>query len=50
MILGMKNTFHELFGWGENFGGIGTNVKLLNGDIEKLYPLFLNTVQYQIIF
>ena len=30
--LGMKNTFHELFGWGENFGGIGTNVKLLNGD------------------
>ena len=30
-----KNTFHELFGWGENFGGIGTNIKLLEGNVSQ---------------
>ena len=33
--LNTQNTFHELFGWGENFGGIGTNIKLLEGNISK---------------
>lgn len=29
--LNAQNTHHELFGWGENFGGIGTNLKLQPG-------------------
>ena len=29
--LNAQNTFHELFGWGESFGGIGTNLKLKAG-------------------
>ena len=33
--LNAANTFHELFGWGDNFGGIGTNVELQNGDVSK---------------
>lgn len=32
--LGMDNTHHELFGWGENFGGIGTNLVLQNGNTD----------------
>ena len=30
--LNMENTYHELFGWGDNFGGIATNLKLSKGD------------------
>ena len=33
--LNAENTFHELFGWGENFGGIGTNLKLLGGNVSQ---------------
>jgi len=33
--LNVENTFHELFGWGENFGGIGTNLKLLGGNVSQ---------------
>jgi len=33
--LNAENTFHELFGWGENFGGIGTNLKLLEGNVSQ---------------
>jgi predicted Zn-dependent protease len=33
--LNTQNTFHELFGWGENFGGIGTNIKLLEGNVPQ---------------
>ena len=33
--LNAENTFHELFGWGENFGGIGTNIKLLEGNVSQ---------------
>jgi predicted Zn-dependent protease len=33
--LNAKNTFHELFGWGENFGGVGTNIKLLEGNVSQ---------------
>ena len=33
--LNAENTFHELFGWGENFGGIGTNLKLLGGNVSR---------------
>ena len=33
--LNSENTFHELFGWGENFGGIGTNLKLLGGNVSQ---------------
>ncbi|MFL2693920.1 MAG: TldD/PmbA family protein [Candidatus Actinomarina sp.] len=29
--LNMKNTYHELFGWGDNFGGIATNLELSKG-------------------
>ena len=28
----MKNTYHELFGWGDNFGGIATNLELSKGN------------------
>ena len=27
--LGMQNTFHELFGWGENFGGNWNKLKAI---------------------
>ena len=30
--LNMKNTYHELFGWGDNFGGIATNLELSKGN------------------
>ena len=33
--LNAESTFHELFGWGENFGGIGTNLKLLGGNVSR---------------
>ena len=33
--LSAENTFHELFGWGENFGGIGTNIKLSEGNASQ---------------
>ena len=33
--LSSENTFHELFGWGENFGGIGTNIKLSEGNASQ---------------
>ena len=33
--LSAENTFHELFGWGENFGGIGTNIKLSEGNVSQ---------------
>ena len=29
------NTFHELFGWGDSFGGIGTNLYLDSGNSTK---------------
>ena len=29
--LNMINTYHELFGWGDNFGGIATNLELSKG-------------------
>ncbi len=29
------NTFHELFGWGDSFGGIGTNLYLNPGGSTK---------------
>ena len=30
-----SNTFHEMFGWGDSFGGLGTNLYLKPGDISK---------------
>ena len=30
-----ENTFHELFGWGDSFGGIGTNLYLDSGNSTK---------------
>ena len=30
-----ENTFHELFGWGDSFGGIGTNLYLNPGSSTK---------------
>ena len=30
--LNMINTYHELFGWGDNFGGIATNLELSKGN------------------
>ena len=30
-----KNTFHEMFGWGDSFGGIGTNLYLKPGETKK---------------
>ena len=29
------NTYHELYGWGDSFGGIGTNLYLQQGDKSK---------------
>ena len=33
--LNESNTFHEMFGWGDSFGGLGTNLYLEPGDISK---------------
>ena len=33
--LNEENTFHELFGWGDSFGGIGTNIYLNPGSSTK---------------
>ena len=30
-----ENTFHELLGWEKNFGGIGTNIKLSEGNVSQ---------------
>ena len=33
--LNEENTFHEIFGWGDSFGGIGTNIYLNPGNSTK---------------
>ena len=33
--LDQENTFHELYGWGDSFGGIGTNLYLESGSKTK---------------
>ena len=33
--LKQENTFHELYGWGDSFGGIGTNLYLESGSQTK---------------
>ena len=33
--LKQQNTFHELYGWGDSFGGIGTNLYLESGNKSK---------------
>tara|TARA_B100000586_G_scaffold28368_1_gene18430 strand:+ start:2274 stop:3599 length:1326 start_codon:yes stop_codon:yes gene_type:complete len=33
--LKQENTFHELYGWGDSFGGIGTNLYLESGNKSK---------------
>ena len=33
--LNEKNTFHEMFGWGDSFGGLGTNLYLQPGGLSK---------------
>ena len=34
--LNESNTFHEMFGWGDSFGGLGTNLYLEPGVISKV--------------